>query len=78
MEDKQAKPGLNMAIMNGVILGLIGLLVLITPLAEPLGPVELAMDLVAGGLLLAGGTGSLTWGVLRMRRAARRASGEER
>ena len=59
------------AIPNGIILALIGILVLLTPVFEdermPLP--KLAMDLVAGGVMTVGGILSLVWGLVRARRA---------
>ena len=60
---------LNMAVPNGIILGLIGLLVLITPLATELSTRALVMDLIAGGVLVIGGLASFVWGWRRKRSA---------
>ncbi len=56
------------AIPNGIILALIGVLVLLTPLFEAVPRSKLAMDLVAGGIMVAGGLLSAMWGLWRKRR----------
>lgn len=68
-EDKQDV--LSMAVPNGLIQGLIGVLVLLTPVVAEVPAHQLAMDLIAGGILVVGGTFSLVWGMRRNR--ARRA-----
>jgi len=65
MKNKDSKLTLNMAVPNGIILALIGVLVLITPLATEIRGDRLAMDLVAGGALVIGGGISLAWGLTR-------------
>ncbi len=56
------------AVPNGIILALIGALVLITPLVEDVPRSKLTMNLVAGGIMTAGGLLSLLWGLARSRR----------
>lgn len=68
MTEKHTEPGLPIAIPNGVILMLIGVLVLLTPLVEPIARAQLPMDLVAGFMLVVGGAVSIGWGVRRRRR----------
>ena len=56
---------LNMSVPNGIILGLIGLLVLLTPLTTDVPEHQLPMDLIAGSVLIIGGMTSLAWGLRR-------------
>jgi len=65
MKDKESKLALNMAVPNGIILALIGLLVLITPLAAEVRGSRLTMDIVAGAALVIGGGISLAVGLRR-------------
>ena len=59
---------LNIAVPNGIILTLIGILVLVTPLFTELTRLNLLIDILAGAILTAGGGLSLLFGV----RAARK------
>ena len=65
MKDGQAEYKLSMGIPNGIILSLIGALVLATPLATtpPITGGKLAMDLIAGSILVVGGLISLAYGL---------------
>jgi len=56
------------ALPNGIILALIGVLVLLTPLFEAVPRSKLVMDLVAGGIMVVGGILSALWGLRRRRR----------
>ena len=70
MANDERKSDLNMAMMNGIILGAIGVLVLITPLATSISGTGLVMDLVAGGTLTLGGLVSYLRGRSRSRAAS--------
>jgi len=59
---------LNIAVPNGIILTLIGILVLVTPLFTGLTQLNILIDILAGAMLTAGGGLSLLFGV----RAARK------
>lgn len=72
---ESANSKLNMASVNGIILALIGILVLITPLRVELSGYPLAMDLIAGGVLVVGGGFSLLWGWTRRPPAGTAAAG---
>ncbi len=65
MKEKDSNFTLNMAVPNGIILALIGVLVLITPLATEIRGDRLTMDLVAGAALVIGGGVSLVLGLKR-------------
>ena len=65
MAEDGRKYDLKIAIPNGIILGLIGVLVLITPMTVEVRGRGLTMDLVAGAVLVVGGAVSLLWGLLR-------------
>jgi len=67
MEENESKYKLNMAVPNGIILGLIGLLVVVTPLTTSVSGNHLIMDLVAGTVLIVGGSVSLVLGLRRRR-----------
>ena len=54
---------LSMGIPNGIILALLGILVLVTPLAREIPPHQVPLDIIAGGALLAGGIVSFLWGL---------------
>ena len=64
MDDKSTYK-LNMALPNGIILGLIGLLVLLTPLTTEVPEHQLLMDVIAGAVLFTGGMVSLIKGLYR-------------
>ena len=63
MKENNSKYKLNMGVPNGIILGLIGLLVLLTPLTIEIERSQIKIDIIAGGILLAGGLVSLLWGL---------------
>jgi hypothetical protein len=63
MTDDQSRTRLGMAVLNGIILGLIGILIVITPLTTDIPKNQLGMDLVAGSILILGGAASLVWGL---------------
>ena len=67
VQNKPAKRQLTMPAVNGIILSLIGLLVLITPLATEVPRSQLLMDVIAGAMLVVGGTVSILWGLARSR-----------
>ena len=70
MEKK--KYNLNIALLNGIILTLIGILVLLTPFTVSLSPGELLVDIIAGMLLTLGGGLSLIAGFInRLKRKNR-------
>ncbi len=71
MSEGDQRYSLNVGIPNGLILIAIAVLVLLTPLTTRMTPAQVRMDLLAGGLMLAGGTVSLGWGLLSRRRRAR-------
>lgn len=60
---------LPIAVPNGIILALIGALVLLTPLFEEVPRSKLAMNIIAGSVMVAGGILSALWGLLRRRRS---------
>ncbi len=68
MTGPESRQKLTILIPNGIIMALIGGLVAITPLAAEVRGGQLVMDLVAGAILLAGGSLSLYFGVRRARR----------
>jgi len=57
------------ALPNGIILALIGVLVLLTPLFEAVPRSKLAMDMIAGSAMVVGGVLSALWGLWRRRRS---------
>lgn len=63
--DDESPFKLNMGVPNGIILGLIGLLVLLTPLTTEVTEHQLLMDVIAGVVLITGGIMSLIKGVYR-------------
>jgi hypothetical protein len=69
MANGERKIEMNMSMMNGIILSLIGVLVLITPLATPISGTGLVMDIVAGASLTIGGLVSYLFGRRRARAA---------
>ena len=66
--EKEHNFRLNIAVPNGIILTLIGILVLVTPLFTELTQLNLLIDILAGAILTVGGGLSLLFGV----RAARK------
>ena len=75
MAGNESKNPMSTLVPNGIILGLIGGLVLLTPLTTEVARDQLAMDLIAGGILLAGGGLSLVCG-LRKRGGSADRTGE--
>ena len=69
MQQASSEYRMPIAVPNGIILALIGILVLLTPLVEEVPRSKLAMNLVAGGVMTVGGMLSLLWGLKRARRA---------
>ncbi len=69
MQQESSEYRMPIAVPNGIILALIGILVLLTPLVEEVPPSKLTIDLVAGGVMTVGGMLSLLWGLRRARRA---------
>ena len=65
MSQEEPKREVKLVIPSGLILGPIGLLVLITPLAAEVPAHQLGMNLVAGGVLLAAGLICLALGLRR-------------
>jgi hypothetical protein len=61
--EEKAKSKINLAIPNGIILGLIGLLVLLTPWAVEVPENQLYIDYIAGIILFLGGLISLILGL---------------
>ena len=53
--EKEHNFRLNIAVPNGIILTLIGILVLITPLFTELTQLNLLIDILAGAILTVGG-----------------------
>ncbi len=66
--EKEHNFRLNIAIPNGIILTLIGILVLVTPLFTELTQLNLLIDILAGAVLTAGGGVSLLFGVRTARK----------
>lgn len=77
MQDKRTEYRLPIAIPNGIILGIIGLLVMLTPLVEHVEDTKVAMDLISGGCMLAGGILSLVWGLRKRRSSATAPAGTD-
>jgi len=71
MSEGDQRYSLNVGIPNGLILIAIAVLVLLTPLTTAMTPAQARIDLLAGGLMLAGGVVSLGWGLLSRRRRSR-------
>ena len=69
MQQGSSEYRMPIAVPNGIILALIGILVLLTPLVEEVPRSKLAMNTVAGGVMTVGGILSLLWGLKRARRA---------
>jgi len=65
--DESTNSRLNLGVVNGIILALIGLLVLLTLLVEDVEGRQLIMDVVAGAALVIGGGVSFVWGWFRRR-----------
>ncbi|MCA9437975.1 MAG: hypothetical protein KC978_19480 [Candidatus Omnitrophica bacterium] len=60
-EDKSTEERLGIALLNGAVLTLIGILVLLTPIFADLDSGQKRLDGVAGFALLAVGIGLLYW-----------------
>ena len=56
---------LNMNVINGIVLSVIGILVMITPLATEIAPEKVKIDIIAGGVLFVGGAVSILYGLKR-------------
>lgn len=56
------KPRLNIAIINGLVVALIGTLIFITPLAVSVPGNLVAMDWIAGSILVVVGIACIIWG----------------
>jgi len=63
MAKEQNETKLRLAIPNGIILGLIGLLVLLTPWAADVPKDRLFVDYIAGIILVLGGLISVIFGL---------------
>ncbi|MDM8004942.1 MAG: hypothetical protein QUV05_02150 [Phycisphaerae bacterium] len=68
MQEKTTEYRMPIAIPNGIILALIGVLVLVTPLVETVEPSKLRMNIIAGAVMTVGGLASLLWGLRQTRR----------
>lgn len=68
MQEKPTEYRLPIAVPNGIILALIGVLVLLTPLVETVESGKVVMNLIAGVVMTAGGLASLLWGLMHTRR----------
>ena len=55
MTDNKDKNNLSMIFINGLILGVIGILILITPLVTEIPKEKIKLDIIAGAVLLAVG-----------------------
>ena len=72
MTEEQIKSKVGLAIPNGIILGLIGLLVLLTPWAAKVPRDQSHVDYIAGAILLLGGLISLLLGLRKKKRKGKR------
>ena len=61
--EKDREFTLNIGIPNGIILTVIGILVLITPLMHPMDKTSVLIDVLAGIILIGGGSVSLYFGI---------------
>jgi hypothetical protein len=68
MKQEGSEYRMPIAVPNGIILALIGVLVLLTPVFEVVPHSKLSMDIVAGSVMVVGGALSALWGLLRRRR----------
>jgi len=66
--EKEHKFDLNIAIPNGIILAVIGILVLFTPFFTDLTPMNVLIDIIAGILLAGGGGLSLFLGYRKLKK----------
>ncbi|MFC1509277.1 hypothetical protein ACFL60_06285 [Candidatus Omnitrophota bacterium] len=62
---------LNIGIPNGIILTVIGILVLVTPIVHPMDKTSVLIDILAGIILIGGGSISLYTGIKNMRKSDR-------
>ncbi len=68
MHEKPTEYRLPIAVPNGIILALMGVLVLVTPMVEAVEPSKLRMNIIAGVVMTVGGLASLLWGLRQTRR----------
>ena len=66
--EKNRKFTLNIGIPNGLILTVIGILVLLTPVLHDMVVSHILIDLVAGLLLIVGGSISLYFGIRNLKK----------
>jgi len=62
------KQNLSMILINGLILGIIGALILITPLVADIPPDRVFLDIIAGGVLLVVGLVCLILELIKMKK----------
>ena len=62
------KQNLSMILINGLILGIIGALILITPLVADIPPDRIFLDIIAGGVLLVVGLVCLILELIKMKK----------
>ena len=62
---------LNIGIPNGIILTVIGILVLLTPVVHPMDKTSVLIDILAGIILIGGGSFSLYNGVRHIKNERR-------
>jgi len=62
------KQNLSMILINGLILGIIGVLILITPLVADIPPDKVFLDIIAGGVLLIVGLVCLILELIKMKK----------
>ena len=68
---KDSEFTLNIGIPNGIILTVIGILVLLTPLIHPMDKTSVLIDVLAGIILIVGGSISLYFGVRHIKNKRR-------
>jgi hypothetical protein len=64
MEQKQSEYKLSMAIYNGIMLALVGILVAATPLTTEIPANQLKMVYISGGGLVVGGLVAIAFGLI--------------
>jgi len=62
------KQNLSMILINGLILGIIGALILITPLVADIPPDRIFLDIIAGSVLLVVGLVCLILELIKMKK----------